>query len=257
MSGVWWLVKSRALFGLVVLLVAQSVSAAGITADDLVQYMDSLWRGKTSKAVMSMQVKTERYERTMNMASWSLGQDYSLVVIREPIKDKGIATLKVEQNIWNYLPKINRVTKVPASMMSGSWMGSHFTNDDLVKESSYADDYESSISFTGLHNEMEVYEVTSVPRPDSAVVWGKIVMILRQQDLLPVEVRYFDEEGILVRTLTFTDEKQLDGRLVPMRMTLQPVDKPDESTTILYQDIEFNVPIESSFFSLQNLKRMR
>ncbi|SBS35929.1 hypothetical protein MAQ5080_03313 [Marinomonas aquimarina] len=257
MSGVWWWVKSRALFALMVLLLVPSVTAAGLTVDDLVQHMDSLWRGKTSKAVMSMQVKTERYERTMSMASWSLGQDYSLVVIREPIKDKGIATLKVEQNIWNYLPKINRVTKVPASMMSGSWMGSHFTNDDLVKESSYAEDYESAISFTGLRDGTDVYEVTSVPRPDSAVVWGKIVMILRQQDLLPVEVRYFDEQEILVRTLTFADEKQLDGRLVPMRMTLQPVDKSDESTTILYEDIEFNVPIAPSFFSLQNLKRMR
>lgn len=106
-----------------------------LTAKQLLDHIDQLWRGNTSHTLMQMQVKTRRYQRTMEMEAWSMGDEHSLVVIQQPVKDKGIATLKVEENIWNYLPKINRVTKVPASMMSGSWMGSHFTNDDLVKES--------------------------------------------------------------------------------------------------------------------------
>ena len=115
---------------------------------DILDYVDELWRGKTSHATMTMTVKTRRYERAMTMESWSKGKDYSLIVIRKPKKDQNISTLKVKENIWNYLPKINRVTKVPSSMMSGSWMGSHFTNDDLVKDSSFVDEVTATFSTT-------------------------------------------------------------------------------------------------------------
>ena len=173
------------------------------------------------------------------------------------IKDRGIATLKVEANIWNYLPKINRVTKVPSSMMSGSWMGSHFTNDDIVKESTYEDDYDSHISFEGAREGRAVYEMTSLPKPEAAVVWGKVVMTLDQATLAPLDALYFDEEGVLIRTMTFDQPREIDGRVVPMRLTLQPEEKPTESTAVVYHDITFGVPLEESFFSLRNLKRRR
>ena len=206
---------------------------------------------------MSMTVKTRRYERTMTMEAWSRGKDYSLVLIREPVKDRGIATLKVKDNIWNYLPKINRVTKVPSSMMSGSWMGSHFTNDDLVKESTFEDDYNSSITFEGERDGKQIYEMTALPKPDAAVVWGKVVMLIGQQTLAPFKAFYYDEDGVLIRTLTFDQPREIDGRSVPMRMSLQPEDKPEESTVIVYHSIEFGVPLEESFFSLQSLKQRR
>jgi hypothetical protein len=224
---------------------------------ELIHHIDRLWRGETSRAEMSMTVKTARYERNMTMEAWSKGKDYSLVVIREPVKDRGIATLKVEENIWNYLPKINRVTKVPSSMMSGSWMGSHFTNDDLVKESTFEDDYDSGITYEGERNGRLIYEMTAIPKPNAAVVWGKVVMLIEQKTLAPYKAFYYDEEGVLIRTLTFDTQRQIGERVVPMRMSLQPEDKPDESTVILYHDIDFGVPLESAFFSLQNLKRRR
>jgi len=224
---------------------------------ELIRHIDELWRGETSHANMSMTVKTRHYERTMTMDAWSKGKDYSLVVIREPIKDRGIATLKVKENIWNYLPKINRVTKVPSSMMSGSWMGSHFTNDDLVKESTFEDDYDSRITFEGERDGRAIYEMTSLPKPNAAVVWGKVVMFIDQKNLAPYKALYYDEEGILIRTLTFDELKQIDGRAIPMRMSLQPEDKPNESTVIVYHDIEFGVPLGDSFFSLQSLKQRR
>ncbi len=242
------------------LLLAAMVFTAPLQAmevDELIRHIDELWRGETSRAEMSMTVKTRHYERTMTMEAWSRGNDYSLVVIREPVKDRGIATLKVEDNIWNYLPKINRVTKVPASMMSGSWMGSHFTNDDLVKESTYEDDYDSTITYEGERDGRLIYEMTSIPKPNAAVVWGKVVMLIDQKTLAPYRATYYDEEGVLIRTLTFDQTRQIDGRTVPMRMSLQPEDKPNESTVILYHDIEFGVPIKASFFSLQNLQRRR
>ncbi|MDH5600410.1 MAG: outer membrane lipoprotein-sorting protein [Gammaproteobacteria bacterium] len=224
---------------------------------ELIQHIDKLWRGNTSRANMTMTVKTRRYQRTMTMEAWSRGSEYSLVVIRQPIKDKGIATLKVKDNIWNYLPKINRVTKVPSSMMSGSWMGSHFTNDDLVKESTFEEDFSSRISFEGLRDGKKIYEITSIPKPDAAVVWGKVVMVIEQENLLPRYAVYYDEEGSLIRTMTFDQPRQLDARTVPMRLTLQPEDKPEESTVVIYNDIEFEVPLKDSFFSLQNLQRRR
>ena len=181
----------------------------------------------------------------------TLCQEYSKMRAR-----KGV-TLKVAENIWNYLPKINRVTKVPASMMAGSWMGSHFTNDDLVKESTFEDDYDSRLSFEGERDGQTIYEVTSLPKPDAAVVWGKVVMRIAQQTLAPFQALYYDEEGVLIRTLTFDQIQQIDGRAVPMRMALQPEDKPNESTVIVYHDIEFGVPLDTDFFSLQSLKQRR
>ena len=233
------------------------MSAQAMEVEELIQHIDRLWRGETSRAEMSMTVNTRRYQRTMTMEAWSKGKDYSLVVIREPIKDRGIATLKVVENIWNYLPKINRVTKVPSSMMAGSWMGSHFTNDDLIRESTFEDDYDSSITFQGERDGKSVYELTSLPKQDAAVVWGKVVMFIEQQTLAPFKALYYDEEGVLIRTLTFDQPQQIEGRTVPMRMSLQPEDKPDESTVIVYHDIEFGVPLDNSFFSLQSLKQRR
>lgn len=235
----------------------EQTSQTTIKIDELIHHIDKLWRGETSRASMTMTVKTQRYKRSMTMEAWSRGKDYSLVVIRNPIKDKGIATLKVKENIWNYLPKINRVTKVPSSMMSGSWMGSHFTNDDLVKESTFEDDFDSSISFQGKRDGMAIYEMTSIPKENAAVVWGKVVMQIEQKTLAPHRALYYDEEGLLVRTMTFDQPRIIDNRTVPMRLTLQPEDKPEESTVIVYNDIILNIPISDSFFSLQNLQKRR
>ena len=237
------------------LMLLLSFPASAIDVDSLIRHIDRLWRGNTSHATMTMSVKTQRYQRSMTMEAWSRGSDYSLVVIKEPVKDRGIATLKVKENIWNYLPKINRVTRVPSSMMSGSWMGSHFTNDDLVKESTFADDYTSTISFEGSRDGRLIYELTSIPKPNAAVVWGRVVMQLDQKTLSPYRAVYYDEEGTLIRTMTFDENKQIGERTVPMRMTLQPEDKPTESTVIVYNNITFDVPIQDSFFSLQNLQQ--
>lgn len=248
-----------------------SLLANAMDSSTLIKHMDELWRGDTSKANMSMTVKTKRYERTMTMDSWARGSDFSLVLIRKPIKDKNIATLKVKENIWNYLPKINRVTKVPSSMMSGSWMGSHFTNDDLVKDSSFEVDYDSHISFEGEKEGQAVYELTSIPKPDAPVVWGKVVNIIAQDKLIPIKTLYYGEpiqahtdntshEDIqyeLVRTMSFSDIKHIQNRWIPLKLLLTPEDKPNESTEIHYNDITFGIDLPESFFSLQSLQRRR
>jgi len=238
-------------------LLLLSFSTSAIEIKELIQHIDTLWRGKTSHATMTMMVKTRRYERSLTLEAWSRGNDYSLILIRKPIKDRGIATLKVKENIWNYLPKINRVTKVPSSMMSGSWMGSHFSNDDLVKESTFEDDYISSITFEGKREGVQIYELTSIPKQDAAVVWGKVVMQIEQKTLSPRIALYYDEDGVLIRTMTFDQPQQIGNRTIPMRLTLQPEDKPDESTVIIYKGISLDIPLSARFFSLQNLQKRR
>lgn len=234
-------------------LLAGPSLAAEPTLEELLASTDDATRGKSSDATVEMHVKTANYERTMKMRIWSSGTEKTLIRILEPAKDAGIATLKVDENIWNYLPKVDRTMKVPAGMMSGNWMGSHFSNDDLVKESRLSDDFDGKITSRPAENPEGVYVITLVPKPDAPVVWGSIVAKVRP-DKMPVSIAYNDEKGAAVRTMTFSDYKSFDGRQVPGRMTLTPADKPAEFTEFRYVAIDFDVSIPESTFTLQALK---
>jgi outer membrane lipoprotein-sorting protein len=225
-------------------------------AKEIVDRVDRMLRGNSSVGTMAMEIQSTHWKRTLKTKVWSKGTDRALILILEPAKESGTATLKSGDNIWNYLPKVERVIKIPTSMMMGSWMGSHFTNDDLVKESRMIRDYTIAVSFEGEREGTAIWEFTLTPLPDAAVVWGKILLEVRQEDLMPTWQRYFDEEGKLVRTLTFSDYHQVDGRLIPTTMTMRPVDEPDEYTLVAYRDLHFDVPLEDDFFSLRRLRNL-
>lgn len=227
------------------------------TPRDIMDKVDRILRGESSHGTATMEVVTEHWNRSITMEVWSLGTEYSLVRVTQPAKEAGTATLKAGKDIWNYLPKVDRTIKVPASMMSGSWMGSHFTNDDLVKESRLIEDFDIETSFEGDRDGAEVWEFTLTPKPEAAVVWGSIEYRVRKADYMPVWARYYDEDHVLARTLEFSDFRTMGGRKVPAVMNMQPADKPGERTTMLYHDLEFNIDIDKSFFSLQTLKRRR
>jgi hypothetical protein len=222
------------------------------TAEDLLNAADDVARGEHAIAKVRMTVKTARYERSLTMQSWSLGTDLTLIRILEPAKEEGMSTLKVSDNIWNYLPKIDRTMKVPAGMMGGSWMGSHFSNDDLVKESRLADDFTYQITGTPETGEHWVLEL--VPKPDTAVVWGKVITKV-SADMLPVEITYYDEHDVLARTMRFEDIKELGGRRMPSRFLLIPADKPDEMTLVEYLEMDFETEVPEKSFSLAALKK--
>ena len=238
----------------VLLLAAASTASAQRTAQEIIDHVDRIMRGESSHGVATMEVVTENWERNMTMEVWSLGTDHSLIRITAPKKEEGTATLKAEDEIWNYLPRVDRTIKIPASMMMGAWMGSHFTNDDLVKESQLIDDYEIEISHDGDRDGVTVWEFTLTPKPEAPVVWGHIEYQVRQDDLMPTWTRYFDEDGTLVRTMTFSEYRVMGGRLVPAVMELRPVDKPDERTLFRYSELEFDLNIDESFFSLRALR---
>lgn len=236
---------------MIVLTVLATASAADPSIEELLDRTDDIARGASSSAVLEMHVKTANYERTMKMEAWSEGTDKTLIKILEPAKDAGIATLKVGDNIWNYLPKVDRTMKVPAGMMSGSWMGSHFTNDDLVKESRLSEDF--TYTLTGRPEQGGHWVVECVPKPDAPVVWGKIIVKLTP-DETPAEVLFYDEKGGLARTMAYGDVKDFEGRKVPSTMTLLPADKPGEFTRMTYVSLDFDPVIPSSTFTLQGLK---
>ena len=232
-------------------------SFAQESARDIMERVDRLLRGDSSHGVATMEVVTEHWERRITMELWSLGTDYSLIHVRSPAKEAGTATLMSDDDIWNYLPKVDRTIKVPVSMMAGSWMGSHLTNDDLVKESQIVDDYDIEIAFDGEREGAAVWEFRLTPKADAAVVWGHVEFQVRQSDTMPLWARYYDEDGGLARTMRYTEFRNMGNRTVPSVMEMYPEDKPGERTTIRYQELEFDIEIDRSFFSLQNLKRLR
>ncbi len=226
-----------------------------ITAQEIMERVDDLWRGDSSFAEMTMEIETQNWKRSLKIKAWSLGKDYSLLGITYPPRERGTATLKAGKEIWNYLPRVNRVIKIPSSMMMAGWMGSHFTNDDLVKESRMSEDYDIEVTFEGKRDGIEIYELTLTPKPEAPVVWGRIDYIVQSEDLLPLRADYFDEDGNLARSMALSDIREMGGRKIPTLMTLVPADKPDEKTVIRYTDMEFGLDLTEDFFSIRNLSR--
>jgi hypothetical protein len=222
---------------------------------EIIDEVDRLMRGQSSRGHVEMQIRTEHWERSLEMVVWSLGTEYSLVRVESPRKEAGMATLKVVDEVWNYLPRVDRTIKIPPSMMMGSWMGSHFTNDDFVKESRLIEDYDIQFSDFGEDDGDTHWDLSLSPKPEAPVVWGRIDYRIRRGDLMPVWARYYDEDGELVRTMNFDQYQRMGGRLVPARMTVEPADKPEEITVVLYRSLEFDIDIEAGFFSLRNLRR--
>ncbi len=245
-------------------------------AREIVDQVARLFISQSSIATVGMQITKEDWQRKISMQFWSLGESNILVRIRSPQEDAGTAILKVGNQTWCYLPKANRTVKMPTSMMMTPWMGSDFTLNDLVKQSRLTDDYEIVTSFAGQRDGVAVSEYTLTPKRAAAVVWGKIILQVRQADRMPVWQRYYDEDGTLVRELTFSEYKTVSGRLIPTRLVMRPLDKagekasasggvlvdgvsrpPDqavEQTTITYENIVFDEPISEETFSRRNLK---
>jgi outer membrane lipoprotein-sorting protein len=202
---------------------------------------------------MKMDVKTANYERSMKMQVWAKGAEKTLVKILEPAKDAGVATLKVDDNLWNYLPKVDRTMKVPAGMMSGSWMGSHFTNNDLVREDRLSEDFTCSFTAKPDTDPAKNYVIACIPKPTAAVVWGKVVAYVRE-DLAPVKLEFVDEKGVLVRTISYSDIRTIDGRITPMIMELTPHEEPGEYTRITFESLDLGAQLSDDVFTLQSLK---
>jgi len=227
----------------------------------IVAHFDQLYRGQTSYAKMEMQIATPHWERTLRLEVWAEGMDKTFILITSPKKEKGIATLRIKNEMWNYLPKTNKVMKIPPSMMMGSWMGSDFTNDDLVKESSMIDDYDYqflSANEAKAETDRETFlYIQLTPKSDSPIVWGKIVVAVEEDDFIPVWQRFYDEKGRLMRILNFKDIKQFGNRRMPSVMEMIPQQKVKYRTVIKFLEADFDSPVNKKIFTLRNLRKRR
>ncbi|TLU66378.1 outer membrane lipoprotein-sorting protein [Thalassotalea litorea] len=223
---------------------------ASTSGVDLLKKMDELYRSDTSVATMKMTIVTPDWQRTLEMDSWTRGMDDTFIRVLEPKKDRGVTTLKIDQQMWNYFPKINKVIKVPPSMMMGSWMGSDFTNDDLVRESSLVDDYHVDNEDLG-----DNILLTLTPKQETVTVWGKITILVKSDSLLPIKQTYFNEKGSKVRVMTFSDVREFSGKTIPATMTMEPLNKKGHKTIIQYEQAKFDVEIANSVFTQRNMKK--
>lgn len=251
-------------FGRLLLVVAATGATAAFAHADpapgtpefalhVLNRIDDMYRGEQSHGIMVMEVKTRHWQRSMSLESWSKGKDYSLVRILEPKKERGTATLKARNDLFSYLSKTGRTIKIAGGMMGSSWMGSHFTNDDLMRETRLADDYTARQLPAQKVGGVEVYRFELQPRPNRPVVWGKVEVVVRAADLLPVSERFFDEDGKAVRSLELSEVKTVSGRSMPTVMVMRPLDGTGESTKVTWKEISFDVKLAADFFSVRNL----
>jgi len=228
-----------------------------LLAQDIVKKADDNMRGKTSQANITIKIIRPTWNREMNMKAWSKGDDYSMILIKSPAKEKGIVFLKRVKEVWNWIPSIERNIKLPPSMMSQSWMGTDFTNDDLVKEAS------SVVDYTHQHLGKETmagkacYKIEMIPKPTAAIVWEKVIVWIDVEDFLQLKAEFYDEDGALVNIMNSGDVKEIGGRKITSKIEMIPVDKEGNSTWIIYNDILFDEEIKDDFFTTRNMKQLK
>jgi len=235
-----------------------SLEGQSISATDIVRKADEKFNGeKSGISTMVMTIVRPAWERTVEFKSWTMGRENSLTLITSPAKDEGQTFLKRGQEMWNWNPSINRLIKLPPSMMSQGWMGSDYTNDDILKESSLVNDYTHEIIAEEMIGGRLCCKIKMVAKENASVVWGHQFRWIDKKDLLVLKAELYDEDGYLVRTELGSEIKLMDGRVIPTMIELVPSEEKGNKTILLIKDIRFNVPIEDSFFSQQNMKRVR
>jgi len=233
------------------------IVAQELMATEIVQKADEKNRGKTSQGEMTMSIIRPKWKRTISMKYWSKGDDYFMIYITAPAKEKGQVFLKVGNEMWNYVPTISRMIKIPPSMMMQSWMGSDFTNDDLVKQSSIVKDYDHKLVGEDTLRGMECYKIVLTPHPDAPVVWGKIISWITKDGYNMWKSEFYDEDGYLQNIENSYDIKHFGDRDIPSRMEMIPADEKGKKTVMEIINVEFDKPIDDSFFSKQNMKMVR
>ena len=250
------MIKRFFLFLLFVSAVATSILSAQDATEIIRQAEDKL-RGSSSYSEMKMTIVRPDWSREVRMKSWNVGSALSLTLITGPARDKGTAFLKREREIWNWQPTIDRTIKMPPSMMMQSWMGSDFTNDDLVRESSILEDYNHELLGTETVDGRNCWQIELIPKDGAAVVWGRILLWIDQSDYLQLKTEFYDEDDYLVNTMRGKNIKMMDGKLLPAVMEIIPAEEEGHKTVLEYLSLDFDIDIKESFFSVQNMKRVR
>lgn len=215
------------------------------------QTLDDLYRGASTQGSMEMTIKNKYYERTLKIDMWTLGLNHTLVRLRSPRKERGNGTLKRGNEMWNYLRKIDKLVRIPPSMMMSSWMGGDFTNDDIVRDASWSADYHAEAGAKHADGTLIIYR----PREDAAVTWSRVEVVFSTENGLPLHQSFYDEKDEKVRVLTYSEVQEVGGRLIPTVLTMTPVAKKDQFTRIQYTDLKFDVDLKETFFTTSELRK--
>ena len=246
----------RLFFTLLLLLGPVSGFAEERDGKTIVRDAINHWRGLSSYTEMTMVIHRPDWERSMTMRAWTKGDKKTLVRVVEPKKDRGNGTLTDDKSMWSYSPKVNRVIKVPSSMMGQSWMGSDFSNKDIAKADDIVDEYQHSILKTEEIDGVTIYDIQSIPNEDAAVVWGSELMRIRE-DHVVMRHAFYDQDGELVKTLETLEIVEMGGRVIAKQQRMIKTDEPDEWTEIQVNDVEYEVDLKDSLFTLSNLRNPR
>lgn len=251
--------KSSTIIHLMIFIVLPlSQTAVSQDAREIVRKADEKFQGeKSSFSRMTMTIVRPTWQRSISFKNWTKGRDFTLTLVTAPAKEKGQVFLKHYNDIWNWNPTISRMIKLPPSMMSQGWMGSDFSNDDLLKESSIVTDYDHRITGEESVDGRNCYVIELTPHPDAPVVWGRIVKWISKEEYLQMKSEYYDEDDYLIKTENARDVQSMGGRLIPTRFELIPEEEKGHKTIVVMEEATFNQPIEDSFFSQQNMKRIR
>lgn len=240
-----------------VILLFSFTCARSQNATEIVKKANDLMNGKTSESIASMTIQRPGWSRTVSMKTWSLGNDYYMILITAPAQDKGQVFLKRNNEMWNWMPSISRIIRIPPSMMGQNWMGSDFTNNDLVKANSIVDDYTHKILGSETIEGYDCYKIELTPKPNAAVVWNKIILWIAKKQSFLLQAEYYDEDGKLVNKEILSDVKKFNDRELPATLEMIPVKEKGKKTILHFQQMTFNTPLKESFFSQQNMKSVR
>jgi len=243
---------------LVTLSISQPVtSQSALSAEEIIKKADEKVRGKTNHSTMEMEIVRPTWKRNISFRAWGRGLDYSMTYITSPAKDKGQVFMKRKTEMWNWMPTIGRMIKIPASMMSQGWMGSDYTNDDILKESSMVVDYNHNLVAEEKVEGFDCYKIEMIPKEEAAVIWGKVHKWITKDEFIQIKSEYFDEDDDLVKSDFGYDFKIMDGRLIPTRIEIVPADEEGKKTVLYLTEIQFDIDLPESYFSQQNMKRIR
>ncbi|GEA50723.1 outer membrane lipoprotein-sorting protein [Vibrio inusitatus NBRC 102082] len=242
---------------LLLLVPFHSIHAQTLSASEVVSLSDQQMRGASGYSEMTMTIVRPTWSRSMSMKSWSKGLDLSLVLVTAPAKDKGSASLKRHNEMWNWIPSIEKVIKIAPSMLGQSWMGSDFTNDDLINQSSIVVDYQHVFTASEVIDGIECYVIEATAKLDAPVVWDKVHLWISKGNLLQRKVEFYDEFEELVSTMKTSDIKAMGGRNVASKMLMIPADKEGHHTEIEIHAAQFDFDIENGFFSQSQMRVLR
>ncbi|NLR58170.1 outer membrane lipoprotein-sorting protein [Chitinophaga polysaccharea] len=225
-------------------------------AREIVKKADEKMRGSTMQAEMVIKIIRPAWSREMQCKIWMKGNNLAMILLTAPAKDKGIVFLKRKKEVWNWMPVLERNIKLPPSMMGQSWMGTDFTNDDLIKESSTVEDYDHTIMGDTVIQDRSCYIIRMIPKPSAAIIWSKVILCIDKKDFLELHSRFYDDDGQLINTMNSYDIKLMHDRIIPTRFEMIPADKKGQRTEMIYKSMLYNAPIDDDFFSTEKMKTL-